>query len=162
MCFHSMFPRTGRKVETWSWRICSSGVVGVIMSLLMGICVVIWGLVREGWVFHVPRFSVETEDLGRRPCCYRVRQIYPWGYKFSVFFTTWGNGRRHPGEGFGFECQLGCQWGYHRVWIVSSPITFVDSPHVDLIFISRYLSFSWFIINNLWHLVVSLGHGDSW
>jgi hypothetical protein len=48
MCFHSMFPRTGRKVETWSCRICSSGVVGVIMSLLMGICVVIWGLVREG------------------------------------------------------------------------------------------------------------------
>jgi hypothetical protein len=48
MCFHSMFPRTGRKVETWSCRICSHGVVGVIMSLLMGICVVIWGLVREG------------------------------------------------------------------------------------------------------------------
>ena len=30
--------------------------------------------------FHAPRLSVEAEDLGRRPCCCRVRQIYPWGY----------------------------------------------------------------------------------
>jgi hypothetical protein len=46
MCFHSRFQRTSRKVETWSCRICSRGVVSVVMSLLMGICVVIWGLVR--------------------------------------------------------------------------------------------------------------------
>jgi hypothetical protein len=30
--------------------------------------------------FHAARLSVEAEDLGRRPCCCRVRQIYPWGY----------------------------------------------------------------------------------
>jgi len=34
--------------------------------------------------------------------------------------------------------RLGCQWGYHRVWIVRSPIAFVDFSLVDLIFISRY------------------------
>ena len=33
---------------------------------------------------------------------------------------------------------LGSQWGYHRVWIVRSPIVFVDFSLVDLIFISRY------------------------
>jgi hypothetical protein len=36
-----------------------------------------------------------------------------------------------------FKCRFGCQWGYHRVWIVHSPIGFVDLL-VDLIFISRY------------------------
>jgi hypothetical protein len=33
---------------------------------------------------------------------------------------------------------VGCQWVYHRVWIVHSPISFVDFWLVDLIFISRY------------------------
>jgi hypothetical protein len=33
--------------------ICSSGVLGVIMSLVMGICVVIRGLVGEGRVIFV-------------------------------------------------------------------------------------------------------------
>jgi hypothetical protein len=32
---------------------------------------------------------------------------------------------------------LGCQWGYNRVWIVRSSITFVDFSLFDLIFISR-------------------------
>ena len=31
------------------------------------------------------------------------------------------------------SCRLGCQWGYHRVWIVRSPIAFVDVLFVDLI-----------------------------
>ena len=31
-----------------------------------------------------------------------------------------------------------CQWGYHRVWIVRSPIAFADFSLVDLIFIYRY------------------------
>ncbi len=35
-------------------------------------------------------------------------------------------------------CRLGCQWGYHRTWIVCSSIVFVDFSFVDLIFISRY------------------------
>jgi DNA polymerase III epsilon subunit-like protein len=35
-------------------------------------------------------------------------------------------------------CRLECQWGYLRVWIVRSPIAFVDFSLVDLIFISRY------------------------
>ncbi len=56
----------------------------------------------------------------------------------SVFFTTWGNGRRRPGEDIGFTCRLGCQWGYDRVWIVCSPIVFVVFSIVDLISISRY------------------------
>jgi hypothetical protein len=47
-------------------------------------------------------------------------------------------------EGFGFACRLGCQWGYHRAWIVCSPIVFVDFSLVDLIFISRY---SWFVLS---------------
>ncbi len=49
-----------------------------------------------------------------------------------------GNGRWRPGEGFGFACRLGCQWGYYRAWIVCSPIAFVGFSLVDLIFISRY------------------------
>jgi hypothetical protein len=36
------------------------------------------------------------------------------------------------------ECRFGCQWDYHRVWILYSPIAFVDFSLVDLIFISRY------------------------
>jgi hypothetical protein len=46
-----------------------------------------------------------------------------------------------PVVGFGFVCRFGCQLVYHRVWIVHSPITFVDFSHVDLIFISRYFQF---------------------
>ena len=49
---------------------------------------------------------------------------------FATVFPT--------GEGFGCACRFGCQWGYHRVWIVRSTITFVDFSLVDLIFISRY------------------------
>jgi hypothetical protein len=33
---------------------------------------------------------------------------------------------------------LGVRWGYHLLWIVRSPIVFVDFSLVDLIFISRY------------------------
>ncbi len=53
-----------------------------------------------------------------------ARATVPWQWPLpqrSVFFPTWGNGRRRPGEGFGFECRLECRWGYHRVWIVHSP-----------------------------------------
>jgi hypothetical protein len=41
-------------------------------------------------------------------------------------------------EGFGFVCRFGCQWGYYRLWIARSTITFVDFSFVDLIFIFRY------------------------
>ncbi len=40
--------------------------------------------------------------------------------------------------GFNFECCFECQWGYHRVWIVYSPLGFVDFSLVDLIFISSW------------------------
>ena len=41
----------------------------------------------DGWIklvlrstsFVVPHAQSETEELGRRPCCCRVRQIYPLG-----------------------------------------------------------------------------------
>ncbi len=36
------------------------------------------------------------------------------------------------------EDTIGCQWDYHRVWIVRSSITVVDVLFVDLIFIFRY------------------------
>jgi hypothetical protein len=39
--------------------------------------------------FHAPRLSVEEGDLGRRTCCCRVRQIYPWGY--SLFIMSLNN-----------------------------------------------------------------------
>jgi hypothetical protein len=42
------------------------------------------------------------------------------------------------GEGFGFSFRLGCQWGYHRVWIVRLTITLVDFSRVDLLFVVRY------------------------
>ena len=73
-----------------------------------------------------------------------TRATIPWLRPLpqrSVFFTTSDNGRRSPGEGFDFSFRFGCQWGYHRVWIVCSSITFVDFSRVDLIFISRYFSF---------------------
>jgi hypothetical protein len=38
----------------------------------------------------------------------------------------------------GFSCRLGCQWGYHRVWIVRLSIALVDFSHVDLLFVVRY------------------------
>ena len=69
-----------------------------------------------------------------------ARATIPWLRPLpqrSVFFATSNNGRRRPGEGFGFSFRLGRQWGYHRVWIVRSPITFVDVLFVDLIFIFR-------------------------
>jgi hypothetical protein len=51
-----------------------------------------------------------------------ARATIPWLRPLphsSVFFATQDNGRRRPGEHFGFSFRLGCQWGYHRVWIVS-------------------------------------------
>ncbi len=38
------------------------------------------------------------------------------------------------------ECRFGCQWDYHRAWIVYSPIAFVDFSLVDLTFISLIFS----------------------
>ncbi len=34
--------------------------------------------------FHALSLSVETEEFGRRSCCCRVRQIYPWGNKSII------------------------------------------------------------------------------
>jgi hypothetical protein len=33
--------------------------------------------------------------------------------------------------------RLGCQWGYHRVWIVRLPIALVDFSRIDLLFVVR-------------------------
>ncbi len=48
-------------------------------------------------------------------------------------------------RGFGFEYRLGCQWGYHRVWFVRSPITFVD-----------------FVISNIYRCIISSGQRVNW
>ena len=48
------------------------------------------------------------------------------------------NKEPYPDEGFGFECRLGCQWDYHRVWIVPLPIALVDFCRIDLLFVVRY------------------------
>ena len=61
---------------------------------------------------------------------------------FGHFFSAASSSRREAmvggalAKGFAFSCRLGCQWGYHRVWIVRSSITFVDALFVD-IFIFR-------------------------
>ena len=73
-----------------------------------------------------------------------ARTTIPWFRPLpqcNVFFTTSDNGRRRPGEGFGFSFRLGCQQGYHRVWIVCGPIGFVDVLFVDLIFFYRCFQF---------------------
>jgi hypothetical protein len=36
------------------------------------------------------------------------------------------------------QLRFGCQWGYHRVWIVRLPIALVDFSRVDLLFVVRY------------------------
>jgi hypothetical protein len=33
---------------------------------------------------------------------------------------------------------FGCQWGYHRVWIVRLPIALVDFSRIDILFVVRY------------------------
>jgi hypothetical protein len=50
-------------------------------------------------------------------------------------FINLCDGRRRPGEGFGFSCRLGCKWGCHRIWIVRLSITLVDVSRVDLFFV---------------------------
>ncbi len=85
----------------------------------------IFGLISGTGAFLVSRMQLVEQYRGQWP-------LPQW----RVFFTTWGNGRRRPDDGFGFTCRLGCQWGYHRVWIVHSTNTFVR--HVD----SSTLTFS--------------------
>ncbi len=93
----------------------------------------IFGWIRRPGAFAavLPTFSFSFKNA--------ARATVPWQWPLpqrSVVFATYGNGRRRPGEGFGFACRRGCQWGYHRAWIVCSPIAFVDFSLVDLIFIS--------------------------
>jgi hypothetical protein len=58
--------------------------------------------------FHAPRLSVEVEDLGRRTCCGRVRQIYPWGYNLGGSTEIW------VGDNQGI-IKMSC---YKNIWFV--------------------------------------------
>ena len=105
-------------------RVCGLGVVGASL---------VFGLVRGSGAFAavLPSFGL----VSRMPFAQRYRGN---ATSFSAASScNLRHGRWRLDEGFGFSCRFGCQWGYHRVWIVRVPIALVDVSRVDLLFVVR-------------------------
>ena len=74
----------------------------------------VFGLIRGSGVFAtvLPTFVLVS------------RMQFAQQYRVNDHFIIAVSSSRHeqwsrcPGEVFDCECRLGCQWGYHRVWIV--------------------------------------------
>jgi hypothetical protein len=95
----------------------------------------VFGLVRGAGAFAavLPSFAL----VSRMPFAHH-------NHGFGHFFSAASSSRREAMVGgalaraSAFVCRLGCQWGYHRVWIVRLPIALVDFSSVDLLFVVRY------------------------
>jgi hypothetical protein len=75
------------------------------------------------------------EPRGGRIFELRVRQ---WSQQARKLEKTLTAEPTVPSRGLRPLSRLGCQWDYHHVWVVHSPIEFVDFTLVDLILTSKY------------------------
>ncbi len=89
-----------------------------------------------------PTFHRESPRL-REGTCQRKKIIFCSFYvivRSKLPYHQWRRGVKdfyHTGRTKIFS-RLGCQWGYHRVWIVCLPIALVDFSCIDLLFVVRY------------------------